>query len=271
MNLSKQLLDFYVNSSIHVALAVCALVGVTVLELGLYADNVIFCFVFFATISGYNFVKFFGVAMFHHKRLAKWLKTIQIFSFCCFLLMCFYALKLQMQTLFVIGVFAVFTFLYAIPCLQSRTKSLRHVEGLKVYVIALVWMGVTVFLPIIEANIDLTVDVGIISVQRFAYVLVLMLPFEIRDLKYDPLGLETIPQKIGVKQTKVLGLFLLGLMLFLEGFKTYFEMSRLLVLGLVATVTAVFLFKSEKEQGRYYAAFWVEALPILWLLLLLFF
>ncbi|WP_067147282.1 UbiA prenyltransferase family protein [Pseudotamlana agarivorans] len=271
MNLSKKLLEFYVNSSIHVALAVCALVGVTTVELGLEADNVIFCFVFFATISGYNFVKFFGVAKFHYQRLAKWLKMIQIFSFCSFLLLCFYGVQLQVETLVIVGVFAVLTFLYAIPFLKDKTKSLRHVEGVKVYVIALVWMGVTVFLPVIDTGFEMTTNVGIMGIQRFAYVLVLMLPFEIRDLRYDPKGLQTIPQKIGVKKTKQLGLFLLVFIVLLECLKVDLEYSKLIVLGVVALVTVGFVWKAELNQGRYYSAFWVEALPILWLLLLLVF
>ena len=37
-------------------------------------------FVFFASITGYNFVKFFGLAKFHHRSLATWLKLIQVIS-----------------------------------------------------------------------------------------------------------------------------------------------------------------------------------------------
>ncbi|AUS04689.1 hypothetical protein [Pseudotamlana carrageenivorans] len=271
MKLSKKLLEFYVNSSIHVALAVCALVGVTMVELGLETDNVILCYVFFATISGYNFVKFFGVAKFHYQRLTKWLKMIYIFSFFSFLLMCFYGVQLQVKTLVVLGGFAVLTFLYAIPFLKDGSKSLRHVEGLKVYIIALVWMGVTVFLPVIEAGMEMTTNVILMGIQRFAYVLVLMLPFEIRDLRYDPKELKTIPQKIGVKKTKQLGLFLLVFILLLECLKVDLDCSKLLVLIIISVVTAGFVWKAELNQGRYYSAFWVEALPILWLLMLLLF
>ena len=53
----KRLFDFYINSSIHVALAVSSLVYITILEFHLKLDIEIILFVFFATITGYNFVK----------------------------------------------------------------------------------------------------------------------------------------------------------------------------------------------------------------------
>ena len=34
--------------------------------------------------------------------------------------------------------------------------------------------------------------------QRFLFVVVAILPFEIRDIQYDSLKLSTIPQQIGV-------------------------------------------------------------------------
>ena len=36
-------------------------------------------------------------------------------------------------------------------------------------------------------------------------VFVLTLPFEIRDLQYDDSTLETLPQRVGVKKTKIIG------------------------------------------------------------------
>ena len=150
MKVLKYLLNFYINSSIHVALAVYALSWITLLELGLNYDEVVLYFVFFATITGYNFVKYYGVVRFHHKKIAYWLKLIQVLSFICFLLMCFYAYQLQLKTLMIIGFFAVLTFFYAIPFFGSKQFTLRKVDGIKVFVIALVWTGVTVFIPIIN-------------------------------------------------------------------------------------------------------------------------
>ncbi|MEN3323018.1 hypothetical protein VP395_04715 [Mariniflexile soesokkakense] len=276
MKVLKQLFSFYINSSIHVALSVLSLTCITLLEYGIPYDESLLFFVFFASISGYNFVKYFGIAKFHHRSLANWLKTIQIFSFLCFIFMCHYALHLPMNTMvFIVGLGLV-TFFYAIPFLPKHLfldskNNLRNVGGVKVYLIALVWAGVTVFIPIINNGYAVNAGVVITGIQRFVFIVVLMLPFEIRDLMYDSLKLATIPQKIGVKQTKIIGVVLLVFFFFLEFFKFEVTTGNLLVAALISVVTSLFVMCSVKEQGKYYSSFWVEGLPILWLLLQLWF
>ncbi|GAA4887794.1 hypothetical protein GCM10023311_09530 [Flaviramulus aquimarinus] len=276
MKFIKQLLNFYINSSIHVALAVYSLTWITLLEFGLEYNESILYFVFYASITGYNFVKYFGIAKFHHRSLANWLKAIQVFSFISFVLMCYYAFQLNKTTLFYIAGFGVITFLYAIPFLPKslfldKQHNLRSIGGLKIYLIALVWAGVTVFIPLINNNHLIDINVIITGIQRYVFILVLMLPFEIRDLQYDSLKLSTIPQNIGVRLTKMIGVLLLAIFLFLECFKDDIYFENILVLGSVAVVTLLFLVFSKIKQGHYYSSLWVEGLPILWLILLLIF
>lgn len=272
----KQFLNFYINSSIHVALAVYSLAWITLLEFDVPYNEAILYFIFYASITGYNFVKYFGVAKFHHRSLTNWLKAIQIFSFFCFLLMCYYAFQLSTKTLFYILGFGGITFLYAIPFLPKRLfldsqHNLRSIGGLKIYLIALVWSGVTVFLPLIHNGFSINSDVVITGIQRYVFIVVLMLPFEIRDLRYDSLKLSTVPQKIGVKQTKLIGSLCLICFFLLEFFKDEIAFTRITILLIVTISTFLFLIFSKTEQGRYYSGFWVEGLPILWLILLLLF
>lgn len=272
MRLLKQLFDFYLNSSIHVALAVYALTSVSFYEFNMLQDKNILYFNFYATITGYNFVKFFGIAKFHHRSLATWLKIIQLFSLCCFVLLCYYASKLQIKTLCYIGGFAAITFLYAIPFLPKRLfidkqQNLRSISGLKVYIIALVWTGVTVVLPLLNNTITFNTDVLLTILQRYLFVIVLMLPFEIRDLRYDSLKLSTIPQKIGVKFTKIMGVLLLGVFFLLEYFKDELNGEITFIISIVSLFFIVF---SNKKRSKYYSSFWVESIPIIWLLIFMF-
>ncbi|APX99385.1 UbiA prenyltransferase family protein [Lacinutrix venerupis] len=274
MRILKQFFDFYLNSSIHVALAVCSLSWIVLIKHDVFYNEKVLLFTFFATITGYNFVKYFGIAKFHHRSLTNALKVIQIFSFFCFLLLCYYALQLQIKTLIFIVVFGIITFLYAIPFIPKKMyldhqQNLRDVSGLKVYVIALVWAGVTVFLPLIEANISFNADVYFLAFQHFIFVIVLMLPFEIRDLKFDSLKLATIPQKIGVKQTKIIGLVLLIIFFFTEFFKDELSQNEIISTLLVAVITAFFLILTNKKKSYYYSSFWVESIPIIWLLIIM--
>jgi len=274
MKFIKQLFNFYLNSSIHVALSVYALTYITLLEFNFPYENNLLCFVFFASITGYNFVKYFGVAKFHHRGLAAWLKAIQIFSFFAFVLMLYFVFQLDRVTLTWVLGFGIVTFLYAIPFLPKdlfldHQNNLRSIGGLKIYLIGLVWMGVTVFLPVVENDYPIDADVLLTAGQRYIYILVLMLPFEIRDLKFDSLKLSTIPQKIGVKGTKVMGVLLLILCFLLEFFKDDTHQIKLLVLFVLCMVTGGSVLLSSKKQNVYFASFWVEALPILWLVFML--
>lgn len=270
MKLLKPLLNFYINGSIHVALAVFSLSWVTLLEFEIDFDPDILFFIFFAAITGYNFVKYFGIAKFPHRRLTAWLQVIQIFSLACFLLMCFFALKLSFQTLLYIGAFGLITFLYAIPFLPRQIfidqhKNLRSIGGLKVYVIALVWSGVTVLLPLLNNDYDFDASVWVVAIQRFLLVMLLTLPFEIRDLRYDSLKLSTIPQEIGIKYTKIIGVFLGMAFFFLEFFKVELNPVYIIISLIIMTLSLLLLVFAKKNQNDYYSSFWVESVPIFWL------
>ena len=272
MKVLKPILDFYINSSIHVSLAVFSMAWLTLLEFEVPFDEKVLFFIFFASITGYNFVKYFGIAKFHHRSLATWLQVIQVFSLLCFLLMIYFAVQLETKTLFCIVVFGLVTFLYAIPffpkhLFMDSQKNLRSIGGLKVYVIALVWAGVTVVLPLINADFYLNADVWITLFQRFVFVVILMLPFEIRDLQYDRLKLATIPQQIGIKNTKLIGVFIGIVFFFLEFFKDKLEAEQILITLIITVVALLFLVFSKAKQGTYYCSFWVEGIPIVWLLM----
>jgi hypothetical protein len=98
-----------------------------------------------------------------------------------------------------------------------------------------------------------------------------MLPFEIRDLKFDMVELSTIPQKLGIKKTKCLGVVILLICVLLEFLKDEIQVGHVLGMLLISVITGLFVLFSRIEQSKYYSVFWVEAIPILWLFLLLVF
>ncbi|TJY37143.1 UbiA prenyltransferase family protein [Pontimicrobium aquaticum] len=271
MQVLKRFLDFYINSSIHVALAVCGLVWVTLLNFNVGADLDFVYFVFFATITGYNFVKYFGLAKFHHRSLASWLKVIQVFSFLCFIGLIYYTFKLKAETIFYFLGLGVITFLYAIPFLPKKflveAGNLRAISGLKIYVIAFVWMATTVIIPLLNENYVYNNDMLIESIQRYLYVIIAMLPFEIRDMRYDSIKLSTIPQRIGVARTKIIGVLLIVIMFLIEFFKDEFYVNKTIILGKISVLLLLYLVFSSINQKKYYSGFWVEGIPILWAIL----
>ncbi|SDB66401.1 hypothetical protein SAMN03097699_3237 [Flavobacteriaceae bacterium MAR_2010_188] len=267
----KSVFDFYLNSSIHVALAVVAMTWVTLLDFEI-EDSTILWFNFFATITGYNFVKYFGLAKFHHRSLANWLQVIQIFSAISFLVLIYFTLKLNGETIMYLVIFGLITFFYAIPVLPksyflNQEKNLRSISGFKIYVIAFVWSCSTVIIPLINNEISVSNEVLIVALQRFLIVLVWILPFEIRDIKYDSIKLSTLPQKIGILQAKIAGTLMTVLFFGLNFFRSDINYSEMFVLFLISLISIGFLVFSKKHQDEYYSSFWVEAIPIYWLII----
>ncbi|MDT0641456.1 hypothetical protein RM553_01305 [Zunongwangia sp. F363] len=264
MNLLKNLLDLYINSSIHVALAVVSLSLVSFFKFQISPDYDLLLFIFFGSITGYNFVKYAGIAKLHHLSLTRNLRFIQVFSLVCFLGAGYFVLQQSWQILILSGVLGIFTLLYAVPFWKGKAN-LRSLNGTKVFVIAVVWAGTSVLLPLHKLYNLENRDVLIEFFQRFLLVIVLMLPFEIRDLKFDTLQLGTIPQRVGFGKTKILGYVLLLLVILAEVFKERFLLTNFISLVLVSLVSGTFLYKTRIDQQPYFASFWVEAIPVMWL------
>lgn len=269
MVIVKKILDFYINSSLHVALSAFALVSMTQYFFDVKDDFSVALFAFFGTVVGYNFVKYDAIARLNKTELKKELKGIVFLSFIS-LLACFYFF-LQLSWMTKISAFAFFglTLLYTLPFFPNKQNA-RNWKGVKIYIVAITWVGVTVLLPLQEAQISFSFDVLLMAIQRFLLVFSLVLVFEIVDVKLDDPHLQTVPQKIGVEPTKKLGYVLLFLLLLLEFFYTNNHhflplFFKLLVCGTIV----VFLYFANENRSRYYASFWVESVPILWWLVLI--
>lgn len=278
MQVFKRVFDFYINSSIHVSLGVVALGWVTYLSLNINVNYILLAFLFFATVTGYNFVKYAEVAGLHHRSLATSLRSIQVFSIFCGVGMFIVSFQLPLEVWVACGILGLITLLYAVPFflpstdIQARKGNLRSISSLKIYIIGVVWAGVTVLLPVLENGLLPYSDVWILLVQRFLFVIALMIPFEIRDMGFDPVSLRTLPQVTGIKKAKIVGVIWLILVGILEYLKDNFSISFLIIHSIVILIVMVCIALSRKrtQVQDYFASFWVEGIPLMWLWILLF-
>src|SRR5690606_20153897 len=104
---------------------------------------------------------------------------------------------------------------------------------------AFVWAGVTVVLPVIPFKNGIFHNLALEFLQRFLLVLVLILPFEIRDLRYDLEQLGTLPQRIGVTRTKIFGILLLLGVIILEIFKETATTASVLAVVAMSLMTGL--------------------------------
>lgn len=264
----KEVFNFYINSSIHVSLAVVSLAVVTMINFDLPVEKHFLYFIFFASVTGYNFVKYAGIAKLHHLSLAKNLRLIQIFSLFVFLGLLYTLFFQSILVLLASAVLGILTLLYALPVFGNT--NLRGLSGIKIYVIALVWAGATVLLPLAQNSTFLERDVIVTFIQRFCIVIALTIPFEIRDLKYDMAQLQTIPQQVGVLKSQIIGALSMCIFVLLEFLKETTTYSNAVSVIVVGALTIALLRYSQIRQSKYYASFWVEGVPVVWLICLLF-
>ncbi|PWA09808.1 UbiA prenyltransferase family protein [Flavobacterium laiguense] len=267
MKVLKSIVRFYINSSLHVALSCFALVQITQIVFHISEQNAVGYFAFLGTIVGYNFVKYEELARAKRLQMRKQLRWIALFTFGAFMMTGYYFFLLERLTQIIAVVFLGLTLLYTLPFFPNR-KNARNWAGVKIYIVSFCWVGATVFLPLLNANVAFTINIGILSIQRFILIFVLILIFEIIDLRHDNPNLRTVPQQIGVKNTKILGFVLLILFCGLEGVNVNGNFN-FQYLPLIFVIVIALAFANEK-RSKYYTSFWVESIPIVWWLLLFF-
>ncbi len=269
METLKSIFRFYINSSIHVALTICALVYVTFEKFEASWDILFALFTFSGAVTAYNLIKYSNTSRLYHRRLTKSMKSIRVFTILCAILFVGTSVVLPPDVILYMLPFIVLSVLYVAPVFPDK-RNLRSYAGMKIFIIAIVWSGVTVLVPLVYAKATLNFDFLIEMIQRFLFIVVMMLPFEVRDLQYDDPSLETIPQKIGVTNTKVFGSILLVVFLLLTALKDELLSSvEILSTISVTTISLLFLWGTERKQSEYYCSFWVESVPVFWIIIIL--
>jgi hypothetical protein len=264
----KRLFRFYIQSSLHVALAVTALAAITYDEFELLPDLWVLGFVFLGTVVGYNFVKYSGLGNKHHLSITGNIKGLRIFTTIALIGLIYIGFQLPNTVIYYGMGFGILTLFYAIPVFKGR--NMRMLKGWKIFVISAVWTGVTVILPLIH-SVNVVQPAAIIEmVSRFAFVIALTIPFEIRDLKFDEPELGTLPQLLGVRESRLLGSGLLLVFLSLQFLNPVISELELSQTALIAVITLWAIWKAKEEQHTYYASFWVESIPVVWYGLFLF-
>ena len=253
MAVFKQLLDFYLKSSLHVALAVFAFTKVAQLCLNITYNNNYEVLVFCATDLAYNFLKYGHL---------NWQKT-EIITKNKFLILVNLCVSFGFVFVFLAQSFNVKLGVLIIGFLVLFYFWLRKFWLTKLISVAICICGF-VLLPFIEIENISRFELLLFTTKLFLLILVLLLPVEIYDANFDDLKLKTIVQKFGDQKTKVFG-FLILFLFFLLNLMSKFSISN----SLICLISGLFLLKSNKNNSKYLTSFWLESLPILWWILCL--
>jgi hypothetical protein len=278
MSFLKNTLDFYIFSNIHVSIAGFCLTKITLLKFGI-TDNLVPFFVLFSIIISYNFIRFLEIKWDRLNWFKNWFFEHQYTLFILFSLsvlglgyIMFFS-DFNLNSIVILFPFAFMTFFYVLPLFKigKIEFSFRNFPSVKIISIAIAWAGITVFFPLYNAGYEFTSSVYIEFIQRFLILISITIPFDIRDVNVDPRSLKTIPQLVGVKASKIIGYALLLVFVLLELYINNLANLNTYILIVIALIAALFLAFSTPQKSRYYTSFWVEAIPILWFVLIVVF
>ena len=249
MRILRKVFDFYIKSSIHVAFAVYCLLEITVFSNRLNAIDYFSICVFFGTVLGYNFLKYFAVFRRGNFRSNTYFAILGV-SFLAGIgfLISFYFLNYSIQKLILISGFLVLIYPF-----------LRKYGWLKLFLVSFVVTFITVYIPFQTVK-WLPIEFYLSLIQRFFLLTSLLIPFEIMDSKIDDKSLNTLPQLMGVDSTKLFGILLVIPFIVLEFLKLH---PSYLVLP-IGIITVTFINFTELKRNKYYTSFWVESVPIFW-------
>ena len=243
MKIIFRLIDIYLNASIHVAIAVFSLLQITKLSFNNTSNSNLDYFVFFATILGYNLLRYFEVFWKGIFNLKSNVDIILVSFLSLLASICFYvALDFKIQLAFA-----------AISLLVLTYPFIRKFPIIKMVFVSFCLTLITVYILQINSKIDF-----IYFLNRFIIIFCLLIPQEICDLETDSKTIKTLPQIIGIRNLKLLGYLLLLVFCFIN-----FNLMNFIF----ATITAFSIFYSNENRSKYFASFWVENLPIIWWIL----
>lgn len=222
-------------------------------------------FAFFSTLAVYNGQRLFKADHLHQTPWLAWVHRNKKILFGLVVVsaigagIVFSAInKLEWSSLILIGIASLISVFYVV---KFRGKNMREIPYLKIHLIALTWTIVLIVFPVLNEGINISiVRVGI---AHYLYVLAITIPFDIRDLKHDSPAQKTIPQILGITNSRILALMLLVafavimLMLFASlWFNWLFHLSVLVQMALV-------LFSNENRSDVYYAGWMDGAITLL--------
>ncbi len=261
-------LQFILSHSIFIAICAVALCFQTAVLLHINLTGYLYAFIFFSTISSYNFYWLLSGYSFSGQPVKLFLQ--QYYSNAIVLaagsIGLLYTTFHVTDLLPVIGLGMVLTVLYTIPLLPFKIFRLARKAGLlKTFLLAFTWSYVTVYIPYSQTPTGNFITLVMLFNNRFLFMLMLCIIFDARDTKVDKIrGLQSLTTiiKPSTVQYIMFGIFaayiINGIVLRIY----YDEMMQIIALLVTGVVTAVVYFFSLKKQGYFFYYFLVDGLML---------
>ena len=255
----NRFISYIINTNIIVACSSFSLYKLTEFLFNI-SDIKMGFFIFFSTLLAYNYMQLFNRLKNNFFNPQRTFIYILLFLLCSVLLYDLYFLKLVMP---IVLICIIYPMSIAISN-KHHLFRLRSIPFFKVFLIALVWSYVTFLMPLLYFNIK--IDFFLISnfIQRFLFVLVISLPFDIRDMKVD--NISTIPNTFGIMKSKYFGwfcLFVIQILLIVEIINNVISLEMFIALFISIELTSLILYLANSRRSNFFYGVIVEGLSII--------
>jgi len=222
-------------------------------------------FCFYATLAVYNFQRLFKskgkvntspwLNWVNENR--KYLTVLIVLSVFVNFILFFRLVEDYTPTVILFLICGCICVLYVYP---FKWRALREIPFIKSYVIGIIWVALIALFPILNEGIEIG-PLILELVGLFSLIFALVIPFDIRDLKYDNPNLKTIPILLGISWSKFIGVVLIigfGI-IFLSEIPQLRE-SKLFYVSLFLAILMI-VKTTEKRSESYFAI--IDGLMIL--------
>jgi len=258
-------------SNVWVAASVASLTWLSQMLLG-SLDWVYIVFTFFATLGFYSYSRFYQGATLstNESKITRWQsgksKLLIAVIFVCTAITSYISFSFSFYILIVLGFAALISLVYPLPYILGRWPGIRHIAGLKLFIIALVWTLVTFVVPAMQSEVVWDQQTWVLTAQRFFIITAITIPFDVRDKEIDHPDIKTLPMIAGSRSALMVGVFCIFgvelsvlLQYFQHGLFTGWETFGLF-LGL--EIMMLFIHRALPVKNDLYYSFALEGSPI---------
>lgn len=264
----QRILHFIIAHALWVSLCAASLVFQTMQLASLPVNSWLIAFVFFATLSSYNF--HYAVAGFLSDENASFKILLRrpaaVLFFAVGITGCIVCYCRTNVAFIATAVAGLLTFLYSLPLLPFKQLAFTRKAGfVKTLLLAFTWMYVTAYLPLSE-----TAGIGatgwLIMTKRFLFMLMLCILFDNRDIQVDEVnGLHSLSTDLAPATVRFLIYFVFSALFFLNFFLGKYGATgkQVAALQLSAFINLIVYYFSSRKQGYFFYYFIVDGMMLL--------
>ena len=270
MNFGRKLLNFYLYSNLHIALAATALTLFSYLGYQSTIDYNYLLFVFSSTLLLYAVHRAIGIRQTREVRknyrfeiIESYRHHIFLYAFIGLIGSAWSFLRFDHDIQLTLILPVILSGLYALPLI--RKKRIRDFHYIKIFLVAIIWSWISFAIPYLQSD-RIDKEFTLLFIDRTLFIFAITIPFDIRDIKTDQFNkVKTLVHLLGVKGSKNLSLILLmiasAILVFTIGLDRY-------SLSLIITylIAGLLIKNSSEDKNDLYFTGWIDgtmAIPLI--------